>query len=156
MTKMRWSGGAVVAVLAAVLSACAAPALTPERAGQLAYADLGPEMQMGEQLTLVWIEPPTPSAQPVGNPAAAAARSPLLASLAQALSRGAREPVNFAVAGPDSAYAAQVLLQALGAVSQPQLLHLRVAFIGRRADAIVLAPAMAARGASLHFEPLPE
>ena len=113
----RWYSVGTACVLAALLSACAAPALTPERVGQLAYAALGPEMQMGDELTLVWLQAPgATTAQPVANPEAEAARSPMLPDLALALSRGARESVNLAVGGPDSAYAAQVLLQALRAV----------------------------------------
>ncbi len=152
--KLRLSGGWFgVVAMAALLVACAAPALTPERVGQLAYAALGPEMQMGEQLTLVWIEAPGAGGQPVTNPADAAARSPMVPELAAALSRAAREPVNLAVGGPDSAYAAQVFSQALRAVPQPQLPGLRVAFVGQRADAAQLAPVMAAKRAALHFEP---
>ncbi|RYF34688.1 MAG: hypothetical protein EOO26_03570 [Comamonadaceae bacterium] len=140
--------------MAALLSACAAPALTPERVGQLAYAALGPEMQMGEQLTLVWVQAPgATAAQPVANPDAEAARSPMVPELAAALSRGAREPINLAVGGPDSAYAAQVLLQALRAVPQPALPGLRVAFVGQRADVPPLVAAMTAKRAALHFEP---
>lgn len=152
--KVRISAGWVgIVALAALLSACAAPTLTPERVGQLAYAALGPEMQMGEQLTLVWIEAPGATAQPVANAVAEAARSPMVPELTAALSRAAREPVNLAVGGPDSAYAAQVFLQALRAVPQPELPGLRVAFVGQRADVAQLAPVMAARRAALHFEP---
>ncbi|RYF64733.1 MAG: hypothetical protein EOO29_41805 [Comamonadaceae bacterium] len=150
--KLRYSTGTAL-LLAAMLSACAAPALTPERVGQLAYAALGPEMQMGEQLTLVWVQAPGAAAQPVANPEAEAARSPLVPELASALARGSREPINLAVGGPDSAFAAQVLLQALRAVPQPVLPGLRIAFVGQRADIAQLAPIMAAKRAALHFEP---
>lgn len=150
--KSRYSVG-IAWLLAALLSACASPTLTPERVGQLAYAALGPEMQMGEQLTLVWVQAPGAAAQPVANPAAEAARSPMVPELASALARGARDPVNLAVGGPDSAFAAAVLLQALRAVPQPELPGLRIAFVGQRADVAQLAPVMAAKRASLHFEP---
>ena len=109
---------------------------------------------MGEQLTLVWVQAPgATAAQPVSNPEAEAARSPMLPELAAALSRGARESVNLAVGGPDSAYAAAVLLQALRAVPQPILPGLRIAFVGQRADVPQLAAAMTSKRAALHFEP---
>jgi hypothetical protein len=142
----------LIAVLLGIcaLAGCAAPALTSERVGQLAYEALAPEMQMGEQLFMVWVPAPDAAAQAAdpGTPV------PMAIELAQVMARGAREPVNLGMGGADSAYTARVLLQALRVVPEPQLPMLRIAFVGRRADAASVAPLMAAKGAALHFEPI--
>lgn len=132
------------------LAACAAPPLTAERVGQLAYEALAPEMQMGEQLLMVWVPAPDAAAL-AANPATA---TPMALELAQVMARGAREPVNLGIGGADGAYTARVLQQALRAVPQPRLPMLRIAFVGQRADVASVAPLMAAKGAVLHFEPI--
>ncbi len=141
-----------VVLWAGLLAACATPPLTAERVGQLAYEALAPEMQMGEQLLMVWVPAPDAAAK-AADPATPA---PMALELSQVMARGAREHVNLGIGGADSAYTARVLQQALRAVPQPQLPMLRIAFVGQRVDAASVAPLMAAKGAALHFEPIAE
>ena len=145
----------------ALLSACAAPQMTPELVSQLAYESLGPEMQMGDQMLTVWVPAaPKPAdgtapLSPEATVALAAASSPMVTDLAQVMARGSREPLNLAVGGPDSALTAQVLIRALRAVPV-EVPYLRIAFIGQRADVPGLAAAAQQRRATLHFEPAPK
>ena len=149
MKGRRMTRTAAVALCGVLLAACAAPPLTAERVGQLAYAALAPETQMGEQLLMVWVPAPDAAAR-AADPSAPV---PMALELAQVMARGAREPVNRGIGGADSAWTARVVQQALRTVAQPRLPLLRIAFVGQRADAAGIAPLMAARGAALHYEP---
>lgn len=145
-----------------MMAACAsAPPMSPELVSQLGYEALGPEMQMSEQLLTVWVPaaPPAAAGAPALSPEAtvalAAASSPMITDLAQVMARGAREPINLAVGGPDSALTAQVLIRALRAVPVA-VPRLRIAFVGQPADAAQVAPVAQQRGAALHFEQPPK
>jgi hypothetical protein len=150
-----------LALAVAALAACAtAPPMSPELTSQLGYEALGPEMQMGEQLLTAWVPaapPPAPGAAALSPEAAvalAAASSPMISDLAAVMARGAREPVNLVIGGPDSPLAAQVLLRALRTVPGEVPL-LRIVFVGQRADINDIAAMAQLRRAALHFEPAP-
>lgn len=145
-----------------LVAACASPPpMSPQLVSQLGYQALGPEMQMGEQLVTVWVPaaPPPAAGAPVLSPEAtvalAAASSPMISDLAQVMARGAREPINLAVGGPDSALTVQVLVRSLQAVPfvVPQL---RIAFVGQPVDVNALVALAGQRGATLQFELAPK
>ncbi|RYY86325.1 MAG: hypothetical protein EOO24_35740 [Comamonadaceae bacterium] len=146
-----------------LVGACAAPAppMSPQLVSHLGYQALGPEMQMGEQLVTVWVPaaPPPAAGAPVLSPEAtvalAAASSPMISDLAQVMARGAREPVNLAVGGPDSALTVQVLIRALRAVPAA-VPNLRIAFVGQPVDVNELLAVAGQRRASLQFELAPK
>lgn len=156
----RWLAAGAFATL---LVACAAPQLTPNQVSQLAYEALGPEMKMGEQLLTAWVPAATeaeasaaaPALSPEARAALLAASSPTIPNLTAAMALGAREPVNLAVGGPDSALTAQVLLRALRALPIEVPL-LRIAFVGLRADLPEIAAAARLKRATLHFEQAPQ
>ncbi|MET0541772.1 MAG: hypothetical protein ABWZ88_08455 [Variovorax sp.] len=159
IARMRrwWLAG----VGAALLAACAAPQVTPEMVTALSYEALGPEMQMGEQLLTVWVPaapkpaPGAPAMSAEATAALAAASTTMITDLAQVMARGAREPINLAVGGPDSALTAQVLIRALRAVPV-NVPRLRIAFVGQPNDAREAAAVAQMRGAALHFEQAPK
>lgn len=156
-------GVLTTALVPLLLAACASapPPMSPQLVSQLGYQALGPEMQMGEQLVTVWVPaapPPAPGApalSPEATVALAAASSPMISDLAQVMARGAREPVNLAVGGPDSALTVQVLIRALRAVpfAVPSL---RIAFVGQPADVNELVAVAAQYRAVLQFELAPK
>ncbi|MEJ8824035.1 hypothetical protein WKW80_18715 [Variovorax humicola] len=154
---------AMLAVAAAgLLGACASapPQMTPELVARIGYHSLGPEMKMSDQMLTVWVPAPakpadgTPSMSPEATAALLAASSPMVSDLAQVMARGAVEPVNLAVGGPDSALAAQILLRAFRAVPMP-VPYLRIAFVGRPVDVSELAATALMKRAVLQFELAP-
>lgn len=145
-----------------LVAACASsPPMSPELVSQLGYQALGPEMQMGEQLVTVWVPaapPPAagaPALSPEATVALAAASSPMISDLAQVMARGAREPINLAVGGPDSALTVQVLIRALRAVPVA-VPSLRIAFVGQPVDVNELVAVAGQRRAVLQFELAPK
>ena len=148
--------------VALLVAACASsPPMSPQLVSQLGYQALGPEMQMGEQLVTVWVPaapPPAagaPALSPEATVALAAASSPMISDLAQVMARGAREPINLAVGGPDSALTVQVLIRALRAVPVA-VPRLRIAFVGQPVDVNELVAVAGQRRATLQFELAPK
>ncbi|RYZ03460.1 MAG: hypothetical protein EOO24_13735 [Comamonadaceae bacterium] len=144
-----------------VVACASAPPMSPQLVSQLGYQALGPEMQMGEQLVTVWVPaapPPVagaPALTPEATVALAAASSPMISDLAQVMARGAREPINLAVGGPDSALTVQVLIRALRAVPVA-VPSLRIAFVGQPVDVNELVAVAGQRRATLQFELAPK
>jgi hypothetical protein len=146
----------------AMLGACASapPQLTPDLVARIGYQSLGPEMKLSDQMLTVWVPAPAPPADgapplsPEAFAALVAASSPMVSDLALVMARGASEPVNLAVGGPDSALAAQILLRAFRALQVP-VPYLRIAFVGKPVDVTELAATASMKRASLRFEMAP-
>lgn len=159
---LRWALAALTLAATGLLGGCASapPQLTPELVARIGYQSLGPEMKLSDQMLTVWVPAPAPPADgtpplsPEAFAALVAASSPMVSDLALVMSRGANEPVNLAVGGPDSALAAQILLRAFRAVPMP-VPYLRIAFVGKPVEVGELAAAASMKRAALLFERAP-
>jgi hypothetical protein len=157
----RCALAALAVAAASLLAACAsAPPMTPELVAHIGYQALGPEMTMSDQMLTIWVpapNPPAPGAPALSPEAIAAladASSTMVSDLAELMARGARDPINLAVGGPDSALTVQILLRALRAVPVP-VPYLRIAFVGQPVDVSELAVMAQAKRAGLQFEAPP-
>ena len=160
--EFRWALAALAVVATGLLGACATPVpqLTPELVALIGYQALGPEMKLSDQMLTVWVPAPAkpadgaPPLSPEAFAALVAAASPMVSDLALVMARGANEPVNLAVGGPDSALAAQILLRAFRALPVP-VPYLRIAFVGQPVDVTELAATASMKRAVVLFERAP-
>ncbi|WP_213952802.1 hypothetical protein [Variovorax sp. dw_954] len=160
--ELRLALAALTLAATGLLGACASapPQLTPELVAHIGYQSLGPEMKLSDQMLTVWVPAPAPPADgtpplsPEAFAALVAASSPMVSDLALVMARGASEPINLAIGGPDSALAAQILLRAFRALPAP-VPYLRIAFVGRPVEVGELAATASMKGAALRFEMAP-